>query len=367
MRDRAHRIDGRAVALFVVLDLITYGVLYWLVLPVFEPLMTTLDRSTALAVGWLLSMIRLVLVAVVVVRSYRRRRGMPARAEVVPTMVVASVGAWLVQLTLGILAQLAAGYPVGSWRSLVDLVLWVGSALVAILFVVPGEAERLPLRYRQAVGNDRGATNLLLVPAVLGLMAATLLIIRIAGSATNDATQSRTAADAAALAAANAWRDNIGDGFHTAWTAHTPAGFWAFAGRDLSSFASVEMTNAARSYANANDAELVSLTVDPVNAQVTVRVRDFDTVPETSTRVEQVSTAGLVFSSGACRSGRHVGYLVGHTCKTSAPAPTPTPTPTPVPTPSPSPSPTPPPPPPPFVPPSAVGGFRVDTSLEVTP
>ena len=129
------------------------------------------------------------------------------------------------------------------------------------------------------------------------------------------------------------------------------------------------MTDAARSYARANGSELLSLDVDPLRAQVTVRVRNLDTVPETSRRLEQVATAELDFRSGVCRSGRILGYLLGGSCRTSAPAPTPTPTPTPDPSATPDPTPTPPPPPPPpppFEAPSGLGSFRVETSLAVT-
>jgi hypothetical protein len=197
-------------------------------------------------------------------------------------------------------------------------------------------------------------------------MAATLLIIHVLGSATNDATESRTAADAAALAAADAWRDGVGSAFGSAAHAHDVGHFWAFAGTDLGSLASARMTDAARSYAQANGAELVSLDVDPVRAQVTARVRNLDTVPETGDRLEEVSTAELDFRSGVCRSGRTLGFLIAGSCRTNAPAPTPTPTPTPHPSATPTPSPTPPPPPPPFHVPSGLGSFQVETALAVT-
>ena len=361
-------VDLRAVALFVVLDLATYALLYWLVVPSFQTFLDAIEETTASAIGWVLSAVRLTLVSVVVIRSYRRRRGFDARGEVVATMVAAAGSAWVVQLTLGVATSLVAGYPAWHWRVLVDLVLWVGFALLALVFVSPGEPERLPLRYRAAVG-DRGATNLLLVPAVVAIVAGTLLVVTVLGSATNDEREARTAADAAALAAADQWRDGVRSAFDAARWSTDPVGFWRFAGTDLGALGSPAVVDAARGFALANDAELLEVSLDAATASVTVRVRTLDPVPRTGDRTEQRATAELVLRSGVCRSGSRLGYLVGSTCRTSAPPPAPVPTPSVVPTPDPSASPTPtptPPPPPPFSAPSGIGAFLVDTRLAVT-
>ena len=128
------------------------------------------------------------------------------------------------------------------------------------------------------------------------------------------------------------------------------------------------MSAAAARYADDNDATLVSLNVDPVRAEVTVRVRNNDTVPDSDRRIESVATAKLRARERrrAARAG-WLGFLVGGSCRTAPPAPTPTPTPTPEPSPTPgAPPPPPPPPPPPFAPPGGIGGFRADTELTVT-
>ncbi|MBO3088552.1 hypothetical protein [Cellulomonas dongxiuzhuiae] len=366
MNGTGHRVDGRAVVLFVLLDLLTYALLYWLVMPAFAEVLLALDPTTSVAIGWVLSAVRLVLVGVVVARSYRRRHGFEARSELLPTAVVAGVTAWSAQLLLGVLASVIVGVAPGSWAMLRDLAVWVGFAVVATLFVQPGPAETMPLRFRQALGSDRGAVNVMLVPAVVAVVVGALLLIGMVGSAANDEREARTAADAAALAAVDRWRLDLRSAFDAATGSSDAADFWAFAGTDLGSLASGGMTSAADRYAQANDAELVSFDVDPANARVTVRVRHLDTVPETTTRKESVATAELVLRSGVCRSGSRLGFLVGGTCRTSAPPPPPVPSPTPEPTPSPgepTPSPTPPPPPPPFAPPSGIGVFRVDTRL----
>ncbi|OJV58699.1 MAG: hypothetical protein BGO38_14990 [Cellulomonas sp. 73-145] len=359
LRDAIRSIDRRAVALFVGLDLTTYVLVFWLLVPSFSRVLLAVPPMTAAAVGWVLSIVRLTLVSVVVVRSSRSRRGLVARPDVVPTMVTAGLVAWCVQLVLGVAAALLVGAPVWRWRMLLDLVAWVGFALVGILFVSPGQPERLPLRYRLAAERDRGSLSLWLLPAVVALVTVTLLAVVGIGSATNDRRESSTAADAAALAAADAWRDRVGVAFGAAWSATDPVGFWAFAGTDLGSLADGSLSAAASSYAAANGAQLRSLSVDPVRGQVTVQVENDAAVPTNGRHVQAVATARLRFESGACRSGRLLGFLVGASCSTSAPAATPTASPTPGPTPSPSDSPA----PPPFVRPAGIGGFDVQAEL----
>ena len=73
--------------------------------------------------------------------------------------------------------------------------------LFVVLFVAPGPAERLPMRYQRQSDRERGSISLLLVPAVAGLLIVTVLVILGVGSATNARRGTSTAADAAALAA----------------------------------------------------------------------------------------------------------------------------------------------------------------------
>ena len=365
--DLVRGIDRRAVVLFVALDLATYALVFWLLVPSFDQFLTAIDPTTAVAIGWVLSVVRLTLISVITVRSSRDRRGLVARSDIVPTMLVAAGAAWFVQLVLGVSLALFVGVDPWSWRMLLDLVVWVVFALIGVLFVAPGAAERLPLRYRVASERERGSVSALLIPAVAGLVAVTIVVIVMVGSATNDRRESTTAADAAALAAADVWVNAVENAFDAAWDADDADGFWGFAGTDLGALSSGAVSAAAARYADDNDATLVSLNVDPVRAEVTVRVRNNDTVPNSDRRIESVATAKLVLESGACRSGRWLGFLVGGSCRTAPPAPTPTPTPTPEPSPTPgAPPPPPPPPPPPFAPPGGIGGFRADTELTVT-
>lgn len=355
------RVDGRAVRMFVVLDLVSYALVFWLLIPLFSRLLANLDETTQTAIGWVVSIVRLTLVGILTVRSYRRRRGLRTRTEVVPTMAVAAGVAFVVQVALGALATTLVGRPYWTWALLGEAVTWFGCALLAILFVTPGDAERLSLRYR-ALG-DRGSVSMLLIPAVAGLVVVSVVAIKVIGSATNDRAQSTTAADAAALAAVDRWSDALEDVFDAARGASDPDDFWGFAGTDLGSLTSGSLSSAARSYAAANGAELLSLSIDPARAEVTATVRDLDVVPTSGRQIQSVATAQLQLRSGVCRSGSTLGYLVSGVCRTAAPRPTPTPTPTPDPTATP----TPPPPPPPFEAPRGIGPFDARAVLVPTP
>lgn len=288
--EAARRVDVRSVVMFVVLDQLTYMLVYWLVYPAFAEVLAAIPEATVIAVNWVVSAVRLVFIALITARSYRSRRGLVSRAQVVPTVLVAACAGWALHLVLGLVARAVMGVPGWSWAMLLDLVTWVAFALLALLFVSPGEADRLPLRYRAAAvaTGDRGATNLLLIPAVAGLVAASLLVITVLGSATDTARESRTAADAAALAAAGAWRDRVENAFGIGVGASGPEDFWGFAGTDLGALGSWRVADAAHRYARANGAEVLAVSVDPVRAQVTVRVRNLDPVPGTGDRIESV-------------------------------------------------------------------------------
>ncbi len=357
-------IEARAVALFVALDLLTYALLYWLVLPAFDEVLDVLDSTTQAAIGHVLTAVRLTFIGAITVRSIRSRHGLVSRSEAVPTVVVAALAAFVLQVLLGVVATLVVGASPWTWLILLNLVEWVVFALLGAAFVTPGDADRIPARFFRPAG-DRGAVSMLIAPAVAGLLAVTLLAIVVIGSAASDRRESSTAADAAALAAVDVWRDALELRFLSASGASDADGFWALVCLDLADLAPPTLTSAARSYAEANDSELISLSVDPGAASVTVRVRNNETVPGSDRRVESEATARIDLLSGLCRSGRHIGYLVSGVCRTSAPEPEPTPTPTDTPTEGADPGtePTPPPPPPPFEAPDGLGGFRARTVL----
>ncbi|MGV8977015.1 MAG: pilus assembly protein TadG-related protein [Cellulomonas sp.] len=356
------QVDLRGVGLFVLLDLLTFATVYWLLLPALDQVLATLDPTTVVATGHVLTAVRLTFIGAIVTRSVRSRRGLVARTDVVPTVVVAAVVAWALQSVLGVAALLVIGLPAFSWSILLALVEWVAFGLLGAMFVQPGDAATMPLRFR-ADASDRGSVSLFLIPATVALLFVTLLAIAVLGSATNDRREATTAADAAALAAADQWKSSLKDYFDLHAGASDHDAFWALAGTRMQDVTSQPAMQAnASSFAARNDAELIDFTVDYATAQVSVRVRNNDTVPQSRKRVESTATAGLELRSGLCRSGVRLGYLIGGTCRTS---PEVLPTPTPVPTPSPDETPVPvtPEPVPPFSSPVGLGGFRLDTVL----
>ena len=366
----ARNVDRRAVGLFVVLDLLTYALIYWLVVPAFGPVLAVLEPVTAVAVDHVLTAVRLTFLGAVAVRSSRARRGLRDRSDAVPTVLVAAAAGWTVHLVLGVVASLLVGSSPWSWGILLALVEWLAFACLGALFVAPGdrEAERVPLRYRRMAQRESGSVSLFLVPAIAALVAVTLTAVIILGSATNDRRESGTAADAAALAAGEVWDDALGARFGLVRAATDPGAFWDIAGRPLSAFTPEgDMRARAAAFAARNGAELVDFDVDYDAAEVTVRVRNLETVPDAGRQMESTATSALRFRSGLCRNGAVLGLLISGHCHLAAPVvPTPTTTPTPTPTPTPSASPTPPPPPPPPPPfelPPGLGVFGMDVVL----
>src|SRR5665647_160060 len=109
------RVDVRSVVMFVVLDQLTYMLVYWLVYPAFAEVLAAIPEATAIAVNWVVSALRLVFIALITVRSYRSRRGLASRSQVVPTMVVAACAGWALHLVLGLVARAAMDLP--GWSS----------------------------------------------------------------------------------------------------------------------------------------------------------------------------------------------------------------------------------------------------------
>jgi len=176
------------------------------------------------------------------------------------------------------------------------------------------------------VKDDRGAANLIVIPVAMGLVFATLLLINMLGSATDNARHARTAADAAALAAASAWSDQVKADFDDALRDGDPHDFWDFllGGYHRPS----EPCARARAFALQNGADprpggvVCTSAIRPDGVTVTVRVRDAEIVPGTDRRMERQATARVVFTSGVCLGTTRIGYLErgpGGGCVTTRP------------------------------------------------
>ncbi|MEU4364950.1 pilus assembly protein TadG-related protein [Promicromonospora sp. NPDC023987] len=165
--------------------------------------------------------------------------------------------------------------------------------------------------------RERGSMHVMTIPIAVGLLSAAVLVVTMVGSATNDRREAGTAADAAALAAAQEWDQHLGllHGLHLGVS--EPGAFWGIAevallGPDLRD----EMTDAARTFAERNGAELVDLDVDPELLQVTVEVKHDEMIPGTEVRSTASATAGITLRGGLCVGGGGLGWLIDGLCAT---------------------------------------------------
>ena len=124
------------------------------------------------------------------------------------------------------------------------------------------------------------------------------------------------AADAAALAAAEAWGHSIESTYGNAAKSRNERDFWGSVGKGLGSFAGPTTKRAAEHYAKLNGATVTSYSVDETRGTVTVSVRTDSTITYTDKKITATSTAQVVFESGACLDGGKVGYETNGECLT---------------------------------------------------
>ena len=72
-------------------------------------MLAALEPVAALAVGHVLTAVRLTFLGAVVVRSSRARRDLRDRGDAVPTVLVAASTGWALHLVLGVAAPLVVG------------------------------------------------------------------------------------------------------------------------------------------------------------------------------------------------------------------------------------------------------------------
>lgn len=319
MRSELH---WRPIAGFIGLDLITYLVLYLLVLPPLEPAARAADPILMEATSYVLTAVRIGFIGAIVARWVRTKHGLMTRSEAIPTIVVAAGLSWLIQMALNFFIDLAMGGLAWDWAYLLALLQWVSFGLVGALFVSPGPSESeddvIPLRF--SARSERGAASLFLVPTIAILVGASLAVIVIMGSATNSRRAADTAADAAALAAGKVWKDTLHGKFSAALSAGDGHDFWGLVGTSLSyGLPYNAMQSAASDYAQRNDSEVVGFSVDERRAAVTVQVRHAsDSTGETEYRTSMAESS-LAFHSGLCNEWGTIGYKIDGVCVTSSP------------------------------------------------
>ncbi|MFI2488953.1 pilus assembly protein TadG-related protein [Promicromonospora kroppenstedtii] len=172
---------------------------------------------------------------------------------------------------------------------------------------------------RRTDDRERGSMHVMTIPVAVGMLSAAVLVIVMFGSATNDRREAGTAADAAALAAAQEWDDRLGllPALHL--LGGERSAFWELLEESLlGPGTEEEMYEAARQYAERNGAELVGLDVDVARLRVTAEVRHHEVVPGTGLSSEARATAGIRLSGGLCLDGG-LGWMIDGECVTEAP------------------------------------------------
>lgn len=193
------------------------------------------------------------------------------------------------------------------------------SLLPAVVSRLPG----LPRRARRGgPGSERGSILPYVSVACAVLATVALALMTGLGDVTLRRRDATTAADAAALAAAEAWADSIESMYDDAYGADDEDGLWGAAGSGIGSFAGSGARSAAQRYASRNGATLTSLSIDSARRQVTVSVETDTPVEATGETMSASATAEVVLEEGACLSGGKVGFDIGGTCVTTRPGKT---------------------------------------------
>ncbi|WP_180342440.1 pilus assembly protein TadG-related protein [Actinomyces wuliandei] len=178
----------------------------------------------------------------------------------------------------------------------------------------------LSLRPRRGgPGSERGSILPYVSVACAVLATVALALMTGLGDVTLHRRDATTAADAAALAAAQAWADSIESMYDDAYGADDDDGLWGAAGSGIGSFAGAGVRGAASRYASRNGATLTSLSIDSTRRQVTVSVETDTPVEATGETMTASATAEVVLEEGACLSGGKVGFDIGGTCVTAQP------------------------------------------------
>lgn len=131
----------RTVLTVVLLDAVTYVVVYWLLVPVLQPVLDTFNPGLVLGLQHAILALRLGLVGFWSARAFRRTHGLRVRSEVVPSVGVGALLAFVLQWAVGAAVAAAAGLQVaGAGAVVVNGLEWVLFPVLGVLFVQPGPA-----------------------------------------------------------------------------------------------------------------------------------------------------------------------------------------------------------------------------------
>lgn len=172
-------------------------------------------------------------------------------------------------------------------------------------------------RWANRLGEgDRGSMLPYVVFGIFLVVLIGYMLIRYLGDAYDESREAKTASDAAALAAAEAWAEALEEEYTDALTSTNEVEFWSHFGRPLTQTKDKADTDAAE-YAGNNDATITSITYDTRTATVKVSVRGNDQIQDSGRRAEATASAQVVFEKGICNSEGMLGVSVGGACATS--------------------------------------------------
>ena len=202
----------------------------------------------------------------------------------------------------------------------------------------------------------------LITVMIIGLLSIGLVGMLILGDAVAERRSANTAADAAALAAADYCADSLEEAYRRAVRAPDAEGFWAEFGHPVSHYCTAGgVTQAVNRYASPNGATVTGIDILS-GFRFRVEARRNDTVNETELHNSSIATARMDFVSGVCVRNGLVGVKDGSVCRTEPEEPEPAPSGNP----SADPSPTPTAPPQPPMPKAHASSARIDTRLVTT-
>lgn len=167
--------------------------------------------------------------------------------------------------------------------------------------------------------SEHGAMTVAAAAIVVMVTIVALLIAVPATQALARKQTTSTAADAAALAAANRWAEVIEDRLGEV-VPGDPVSMGAFLqAMPEAKVSRMGLTEEAASLAAANDGELLGLRVDASELTVEVRVRSSEPMIAGGPHAESTAAARVELGGGACLARGHIGLVLDGECTTRLP------------------------------------------------
>lgn len=170
-------------------------------------------------------------------------------------------------------------------------------------------------RLRRRAAEERGSMLPYVVAGVFIITLIGYMLIGYLGEGYDESRQAKTAADAAALAAAESWSKALEAEYTKALASTSPEEFWDHFDNPLNQTRG-RAEIAAQEYAGNNDASVTSMSYDSRTATVEVTVRGNDEIRDTGQRAEASASATIVFEGGICNSKGRLGVSIGGGCAT---------------------------------------------------